>query len=183
MRYFTGFLIAIGLIVLVFVIILKGDGNSTRKQQIDLNSYANSEAMVQVTIDGPITADQTHQVVQISVGRSEGRIDILQGYEGSVKTTQTYQNNQNSYAVLLHALTLTGFTKGASDAKQNDERGYCPTGERYIFELLQGGDTIQRYWATSCGGQGTYRGSVGQTVDLFRKQIPDYGKLTANIIF
>lgn len=181
MRYFTGFLIAIGLIVLIFVIILKG-GSGTKQQQIDLNSYANSEAQVQLTIDGPITADQTHQEIQITVGRSQSQFELLSGYQNSVQATKSYQNNQDAYTVFLHALNLVGFTKGNSDPKSSDERGYCPNGERYIFELTQGSDQIQRYWSTSCG-QGTYHGNTAQTLALFQKQIPDYDVLTSSISF
>ena len=182
MRYFTGFLIAIGLIVLIFVIIFKGGGNKTQQQQIDLNSYANSEAIVQLTIDGPETADQTHQAVRISIGRSESRFELLKGYQGDVVKTKSYQNNQESYSVFLRALNLAGFTRGSSNPKTGDERGYCPNGERYIYELNDASDQIERYWSTSCG-QGTYRGSSTQTLLLFQKQIPDYDDLTSDVPF
>ena len=181
MRYFTGFLVSVGLIILILVIILKSGGSSNHPQPINLNSYANSDATVQLTIDGPINADQIHQSIQISIGRSESRSQLFQGYQGNIKTTNIYQNNQDAYTVFLHALNLVGFTKGNNDPKLSDERGYCPAGERYVFELTESGD-IERYWATSCGSQGTYGGSVIKTLDLFKKQIPDYNSIANNFV-
>ena len=183
MRYFMGFLIAIGLIVLIFVIILKGGSHNSGQPQIDLNSYATTSATAQLTLDGPITSDKTHQSYQISVGRDQVTFQLMQGYEGKVVSSKTYDSNANAFGVFLRALSLAGFTKGNNDPKLTDERGYCATGDRYIFELTQGADTIERYWATSCGSQGTYKGNVLQTLSLFQKQVPDYNNLTGNFIF
>jgi hypothetical protein len=182
MRYFTGFLIAIGLIVLIFVIILKGGGSKTPQQQVDLNSYANSEAIVQLTISGPVSADQTHFAEQISVGRSQSTFNLIQGYQGNIKNSKSYQNNQDAFTVFLRALSLIGFTKGNSDPKLSNSNGYCPDGEVYTFQLLEGSDTIQNYWSSSCGG-GTYQGNTTETLTLFERQIPDYDNLTADVAF
>src|SRR6266446_1088884 len=114
MRYFTGFLIFIGLIVLVFVNILKSGGSSTPPKQINLNSYANSAAIAQLTIDGPINANQTHQEEQISVGQTQTTFSILQGYQGRELTNKTFDNNQAAFSAFLQALAVAGFTKGSS---------------------------------------------------------------------
>jgi hypothetical protein len=181
MRFFTAFLIAIGLLVLIFVIIFKSIGSGPKQQQIDLNSYANTSAVAQLTIDGPINADQTHRQVQITVGNTNTQFQILQGYQGHVLTSKTFNNNEPAFAVFLHALNIVGFTKGNPDPKFSDERGYCAIGDRYVFELAQGNDTIERYWATSCGGQGTYQGNPQATLDLFQKQVPNYDELTGDL--
>lgn len=183
MRYFTAFLVAIGLIVLVLVIIIKSLTGPPSKPPIDLNSYANTSATAQLTIDGPINADQTHQQVQIMVGNTGNQFQILQGYQVTVTTNKSFESNETAYAVFLHALNLAGFTEGNPDPKLSDERGYCPDGDRYIFELTEGADTIERFWATSCGGQGTYGGNTALTLDLFEKQVPNYDDLVGNVIF
>jgi hypothetical protein len=183
MRYFTGFLIAIGLIVLLFVVILKSGGSSTPPaKQINLNSYASGAAIVQLTIDGPINANQTHQQVQVSVGQTETTFLIMQGYQGTVQKSQTFTNNQDSYSALLQALMVAGFTKGTS-TKIADKQGYCPEGERYTFELMESGSDIENYWATSCGGTSTYKGDVVQTLALFQAQVPNYDTLTSGLQF
>jgi hypothetical protein len=182
MRYFTIFLVAIGLLVLVLVIIVKSLSGPPGKPPINLNSYASTLATAQLTIDGPVNADQTHQQVQITVGNTGNQFEILQGYQGTVQTNKTFESNTNAFSAFLQALQLADFTKG-SNTQVPDEQGYCPDGDRYIFELSEGADTVERYWATSCGGQGTYGGDVEQTLDLFEKQVPDYDELVSNVIF
>jgi hypothetical protein len=76
------------------------------------------------------------------------------------------------------SLSHAGFTKGNADKALSDERGYCPLGSRYIFELIdENGKTIERYWATSCGKPKTYQGNVSLTRSLFQAQVPDYSRL------
>jgi hypothetical protein len=180
MRYFTGFLIAIGLIILIFVIILKGGGS--KAPSLNLNSYANSDATIQLTIDGPITADQTHQQIQIAISPTDSGIEMLQGYQGSVTNSKTYLNNQNAYSVFIHALANTGFTKGVSSTNLDSEVGACSSGERYIFTLTEGGSTVAEYWSTSCGG-GTFGGNINVAMNLFEQQIPDFSTITQNFIY
>jgi hypothetical protein len=182
MRFFTGFLIAIGLIVLLFVIILK-HGNGPKLQTFNLDSYANSGAVSQLTITGPITADKTHQSVQVTVGATQTTFQILQGYQGRVQTSRTFENNQTSYSYFLQALTVAGFARG-SKLQIPNKYGYCASGETYTFELLENSSAILNNWATSCGtGIGTFRGSTSQTVALFQAQVPDYQTLTSNLSF
>lgn len=181
MRYFTVFLVGLGLVVLVFVILIKMLTGGKPKQQIDLNSYATTDAVVRMTIDGPVNADSLHRQIQISIDNSQAEIQIMNGYQGDVKLDKTFDNNQPAFEAFLHAINLAGYTKGNPDPKLSDERGYCPQGSRYVFELLQGGDTIQRYWSTACGGQGTYGGKTTLTRELFQAQIPDFDKFTGNI--
>jgi hypothetical protein len=133
-----------------------------------------------LTIDGPINSDKEHRQVQISVGGSDTEFRIMQGYEGHVLTTKTWQSNDAAFAVFLHALTLDGYTQGDADPKKSDERGYCQDGDRYIFEFNQGGDHMIRWWATTCN-EGNYKGSRDKTIDLFQKQVPGYDELIANV--
>lgn len=181
MRYFTGLLIAIGLIILIFVIILKG-GGGVKPQSVNLNSYANSDSSIQLTIDGPINANQTHQQVQVDISPTNTGIEMLQGYQGMVTASKTYLNNQTAYNVFLHALSLAGFTKGTSSTNLDSETAACSTGERYILTLTNSGNTVAEYWSTSCGG-GTYGGDINGTLALFEEQIPDFDTITENFIY
>lgn len=183
-KYIIGILAGLGLFILVIVVLVKvltGGSSTSKSQALDLNSFSNTDTTVQMTIDGPITANQTHQALRITVGQSQGEIQIIHGYEGRVVQTKSYDNNSASYNAFLHALTLSGYALGSSDPKLKDQNGYCPDGDRYIFTVNRDGKELQHYWATSCGHQGNYKGSVGQTLDLFQKQIPDYDNLTTNV--
>lgn len=186
MRYFLGFLIIIGLIVLVFVLVLKafsGGGSKGGPAPKPLINYANTATTMQLTIDGPENANQTHEAIQINVGETQAQLNVLQGYEGNVTNTQSFPNNQSAYAVFLRALDMAGYTKGNSNAS-SDYRGYCPFGQRYIYKIIDAtGKTTQQYWSTSCGGQGTFKGSVGTVNKLFKLQIPTYGTLTQKVNF
>lgn len=179
MRYIIGFLISIGLIILLFVMIFRGgdeptDPNATRK----LVDYANTTTVVRLVDDYPVTADQTHRQVVITVGRDSAVFTSERGYEGDVIRTQTYANNPASYANFLRALQVSGFIKGDNNPELRDERGYCPTGHRYIYEIKDGSRSISRFWSTSCGNIGSFKGKADTIRILFHKQIPDYNQFT-----
>jgi hypothetical protein len=181
MKYFFGFLASIGLVVLVVVLLIRGltGGNGTPKTQVKLADYANTNAQVSMTIDGKINSNETHRAAEITVSRSEVRMEVFKGYQRELLASKTYQNNDEAYANFLRALQLAGFTKGKADvtAEQGDPRGVCPDGQRYVLKLSSGPSDVLRYWATSCGGQGTFKGSLSHVRQLFTAQVPDYSKL------
>jgi hypothetical protein len=183
MRYFLGFLVAIGLVILVFILVLRGfsGGSKPKTKTIDLADYASTNVTMQYTLDGPVTADELHQGIRIIIGQSENRIEIYQGYQNNVIKSKTYASNSSSYTQFLRAIQLLGYNTGTKDPNKTDERGFCPDGDRYIFEILDGSSDIQRYWATSCGSQGNYRGNVSRVRALFRQQIPDYNDFTREL--
>ncbi len=180
MRYFLAFIALLGLIFLLAYLLFHGGGQKP-KNLMPFTSYAATNAQAQLTIDGPINADQDHRQIKITVNRDDVTFQLIQGYQGNAINTQTFANNQNAYTNFLFALLHAGFTKGNSDPKLSDERGYCPTGDRYIFQFTQNGNNLERYWATNCGGTKTYGGNTSLTINLFEVQVPDYGKLTQNV--
>lgn len=185
MRYFFGFLISIGLVILVFILVLRGfGGKSPQDNKNPLTDYANSDTLVQMTVDGPIVGDQQHQAYRITIGRSESRIETLQGYQYDAIDTKTYDNNQEGFANFLRALDLAGYTKGIAnaDSQSQDERGVCANGDRYIFEIINGTSQIQRFWSTSCG-KGTFKGKSDAVKHLFDRQVPlqDFTQLTTKL--
>ena len=185
MRYIVGFLIALGLIVLVFILILKTFNSSSNvKPPTPLISYAGTNVEAELTIAGPITADQTHQALQIIVSQNLNTINIIHGYQGTVTQTQTFPNNQAAYAVFLRAIDIAGFSQGGQpNATANDQRGYCPEGNSYVYQIKNGSRDIEHYWSTSCGNLGTFKGNVSVVNTLFEQQIPNLNILTANLNF
>lgn len=181
MKYFLGFLASIALVILVVVLVIRGitGGRSENENQINLVDYANTNAMVSIYVDGVINANQVHNAYAITVGRSEARMEVYQGYEKQVIQAKNYANNNDAYASFLRALQFAGFTKGQVpvDSEKNDPRGTCANGRRYILTISNGTSEIQRFWTTSCGGQGSFKGNAGQILVLFQRQIPDYSKL------
>jgi hypothetical protein len=179
MRFITLFLIAIGMLILVIVLIFKGFSGGPKAPEVNLNSYANTSAVTQLLIDGPINADQTHQQVQISVGNQVNTFEVMSGYQGSVTATKSFASNPQSYSAFLQALQLAGFTKSNTTAVA-DMQGYCSTGQRYSFTLANGSNNVVRSWSSSCG-VGTYKGNLARTLTLFEAQIPNYDQLTQNL--
>ncbi len=175
MRYFFGFLASVALIIFVFILVLRGfsGNNAPQPNRTPLTDYASTNTQVAMTIDGPVVAEPEHDAYRITVGRSETRLEALKGYEYQVAATKTYGNNQEAFYTFLRALDLAGFSKGKDASGQaKDERGVCAAGRRFVFEIVSGTSSIQRYWTTSCGDQGTFKGNTAITKQLFDRQIP-----------
>lgn len=178
MRYLIGFLGIIAILILIIVLIVRGGGSGTAPGEIDLADYLTSTSQVRYTIDERVQADQTHEVTRISVNQNEATLDIMQGYEGHIVKSKTYLNNSPAYAAFLMALKRSGYTEGNHNKDVQDERGFCPLGKRYVYELFDDGKQVQRLWNTSCGDAGTFRGKSSTIQKLFELQIPDYDDLT-----
>ncbi|HEX8763254.1 MAG TPA: hypothetical protein VF733_05895 [Candidatus Saccharimonadales bacterium] len=183
MKYFLGFLVSIGLIILVFILILRGfSGKKTDEIPKPLVDYANTSTLVRMTVDGSIISDQEHRSYRITVGKDATEIETLQGYQNLPLESKTFDNNQEGYANFLRAIDLAGFAKGNSKSQNKDERGVCPNGSRVIFEILDNASRKQRFWTTTCGG-GTFKGNAPSVRQLFNRQVPnaDFSKLTGRL--
>ena len=182
-RYFLAFLATFGLILLLLVLLFHGGSKPKTPTGRTLSSYASTDAVVRMTIDGPINADQNHQAVRVTVGRDDVTFEQIQGYQGNVVNEQTFSNNEPAYENFLLALAHAGYTQGNKSSALKDERGYCPLGDRYVFELTQEDQEIERYWATGCGSPKTYLGVLSLTIQLFENQVPGYTDLTQHVAF
>lgn len=181
------FLLGIGLvIVLLFVVIALimrsgNNGDKVPETKRELTSYVDdSNFSVTMTTIGPITDAASHTESQIIITNQSAVAEISQGYDGNVINSSNFPLTTNGFSEFLSALDKAGFTKGDTAEDLKDDKGYCPTGLRYIFEAHEGSDTIQRFWATSCKGPKSYKGNLGMTLELFQVQIPNYSDLIAD---
>jgi hypothetical protein len=185
MKYFFGFLVSIGLVVIVVILVIKGfsGGGSSKQQQSPLSDYAGTSSVMQLTVSGPIVGDQQFQSYRILVGREQTTIETRLGYEGNVVDQRSYDNNQESYTNFLRALDAAGFTKGDKKSPNKDERGMCANGDRYVLQIKTGSSDVQRFWSTTCRGQGNFKGNSQEVRKLFNAQIPqiDFSKLTNSL--
>ncbi|SRR6266540_2280423 len=180
MRYFIGFLVSIGLIVLVFILIMRGFSSGPKPAiQAPLSDYSNTSSVVKLSVSGPIVGDQQFQSYQITVGRDQTTIETRKGYQGTTIDQRSYSNNQESYYNFLRALDFAGFTKGDTKSANKDERGTCSDGDRFVMQIQNGSSDVQRFWSATCRGQGNFKGSTDQVRRLFSNQIPviDFAKL------
>lgn len=180
MRYFLTFLIGVGLVVLLIILLIRAifGGGAPVEEKPELVSYAYTNTVMRLTISGPIVADAEHREIRIDISQYSNDVRTITGYEGRVDYSNTTVSNPNAYASFLRGLDLLGYTRGSDKEETADERGYCPFGRRYVFEIIDGADTIQRYWATSCGDTINFKGDYGQIVRLFQAQIPEYNEKT-----
>lgn len=184
MKYFFGFAAVIVLVILTFVLIWRGfsGGGDAPAPPPPLHSYTFTTTAMRFTIDGPVDPESEHRALQVTVSRSESRIEILKGYDRVVSKAKSYASNQEAYETFLRALDLLDYTQGNDDPALADDRGYCPSGRRFIYEIVDGTDILQRYWSTSCSRkQGTFLGSASEVQKLFKTQIPDYDEFTRGL--
>ena len=183
MRYLFGFLVAIGLIIMIIVLIFSGGGSkpqtATGTGKQPLYSYANTDAEVSLTIEGPINASEEHEAIRIIVNQDQVTYQQLSGYDGSVIKQQAYGNDEASYSSFLKALNYAGFTLRDSTSSLSDEKGRCATGQRYVFRMDEDDRTLLRSWATNCGGTKTFLGNTQLAISLFQSQVPNYSDLSS----
>lgn len=184
MRYLLGIVGAFILIILAIVLIFRIGGNNQAEKgtpQTVLTEYVNSDAVTRLTIDGKVVGKEKHYAVRVTVGRNNRTIEILNGYDGQVVQSREYDNDIAAYNVFLHALENAGFAN-EKEAKEEDETGVCPTGNRYIYELTENGNDEVRLWSTSCSRkEGNFAGKASLVRRLFQAQIPDYQEVTRNV--
>lgn len=180
-RYFLGFIIAIGLIIALIILLFNTGSSSKAPATRSLSSFSDTNAVTSMTIDGPINAPQNHNSIVISIDRTKAVFQQYQGYDGTVINTKTYDNTQNSYNAFLHALGHAGFTQGDASPDKVSSTGQCPLGQVYTFKVVEDGKDVENLWATSCGGAKTYNGNTNMTISLFEAQIPDYNTLISNV--
>lgn len=184
MRYFIGFAVTIFLIIVLIILIFHGGSNKTSgpKTSEPLYGYANTGSQVQMKIDGPINADLDHVEIQITVNANAVTYDQIQGYQGNVVNQEQFVNNENAYDAFLRALTIAGYTEGSTSSTFDQYEGHCSQGSRYIFDLSQGGENLEQFWATSCKNvPQSYYGQLPLTMQLFEAQVPKYSDLTRGL--
>lgn len=134
---------------------------------------------VQMTVRGPIVADEAFQSYQVEISNSERSITAYKGYLESRTNGTTLSNNTRAYEQFVHALDKANIMKGEEpeDDEANDLRGICASGYVYEFAVLSSGNPVKMLWTSTCGGsKGTLDASKEQLSSLFLDQIPESNK-------
>jgi len=179
----VGFIVFIVIMINLFTGGAKKTPVTTKPAIQPLASYAETNATVSLITDGIINGDELHRSIRITVSANQREVDVLQGYNPRVITSKTFVNNQEAFTVFLKAIANAGFvTKQKNPKAPADERGLCPLGFRYIYELNNDGDDLSRLWSSSCGtAVGTSAGNASTLLTLFQYQIPNYSTITAQV--
>ena len=183
------YLIALGVVFLLVItlVVFVFNGDDKKKPAgptlLPLNEYAfDNTSAVTYTQRGRINGDDVHRNIVIKVTSDERKIDIIQGYQGNVISTQSYSNNQDAYEQFLYALKQAGFLTKKKEIKVDNPNGRCSTGILYFYTLSQDFDELSNLWSGNCSKEiGTFGGNSALINTLFQAQITDYGKITSGV--
>lgn len=173
-------LVGIGIIVMIVAVIMlifSPEPETTQQAgpaQTSLTDYVDTAARTVYEVEGELNAEEDRRTIRISVDRSLRRIEVLNGYNQTVSKSQEFPNTQSAYDEFLHGLQNAGFDR-EKETEVTDEKGVCPLGKRYIYQVQEFGDNLIRLWSTSCNKtDGTFAGNANLVRRLFEKQIPEY---------
>jgi hypothetical protein len=142
-----------------------------------------ADRSVRMTIRGPIVADENFHSYTITVSPSSRNMTTYTGYLSQQIENEPLSNNTAAYGQLVYALDKANLMEGTPlSGDANDERGVCATGTIYEFEVLQGDNSVQKLWTSTCAGSpGSLKANLNQVTRLFQLQIPDFSKLLQKI--
>ncbi len=187
MRYGIAVII-IALFAVLGVVLLVNRNNTTPNGTPTTNTVTLSDsnsspsASISWTQQGRIVGNNQFSSIRVTVTPSYRRLEILNGYENQVLRSSEYQNNQDAYNTFSRALDLLKF--GRSRTVSNDNvQGVCPFGNRFLYNFNANSQQLVNTWSDTCStSDGTYAGSnAASTSQLFRNQIPDYGRQTSGV--
>ena len=136
---------------------------------------------VEMTIRGPIVADENFQTIQFEISSSKRQIARYSGYSLTEIDSSTSDNTFRAYDEFIHALNHAGFTKGTASSNPIDTRGLCATGKLYEFRVKQSDETIQEFWTSSCKNvKGTSTADLKSIYHLFSVQLPESSTILTN---
>lgn len=183
MKYVLGVLGVILVSILAIVLITSGGGGDQGPAvaPLDVSEEAREGVSAVYTVQGRLVGQNQRRAIRIIVNQDERRVEVLAGYEEAVERSNTFPNTHAAFESFLVALDQAGFDNKQATSIE-DERGACPLGYRYIYELREYSQELLRSWNTSCSSnQGTFDGSTSTIRRLFRAQIPDYNSLVSDV--
>jgi hypothetical protein len=170
------------ILVLVFFFGLGGNNPTSPAKRINLQDYADSNAVVSFTTDGIINGDDIHRAIRINISSTNRELVIYQGYQSNVLSTTSFSNNSSAYKQFLAALQTAGWLTQVKRPATTDINGKCPLGNRYIYNNQNIDSAPDNLWTTTCSGiKGTFAGNISLVNQLFRNQITGYSNLVSGV--
>jgi hypothetical protein len=174
MKFIFGVLGVILVVIFAIVLIARGGGGGNKPKPLSVSDQNREGTSAQITTQGKLVGEEERRAIRIVVTQNERRLEILNGYEEAVDRTQVYPNTPSAYENFLIAIDKAGIEK-KRETKQTDERGACPMGNTYIYQVRDFSQDLVRAWGASCGTKvGTFAGKGDVIRKLFQEQIPDY---------
>lgn len=187
-RLFPLFIILIVIALVIAAIVSIGravfnsgeDTNSENAALVDAGRASllktDQSRSVQMTVRGPIVADEAFTSYRIEISPSSRDLDVYKGYLEDRTTGKSLSNNTRAYEQFVFALDKANIMKGENSTDNeasNDLRGICASGYVYEFAVLEARSEVKRLWTSTCGGsKGTLDASKEQLSELFIAQVP-----------
>jgi len=129
------------------------------------------KTVARLSVRGPITAEEEHYSIVISVGPTSRSLVIFRGYNGETMENVTLGNSEKSFKDFVAALNRASFMKESNNTDGN--QGICAVGQLLQFEMLNNDKSAEKLWSTSCPNlTGNFGGLQSNVIDLFLGQIP-----------
>ena len=142
-----------------------------------------SDARAVWTQQGRVLGADRRRELRITVTPTERRAEIISGYQNKVEKELVLPNDSAAYETFMIALENAKFGQERS-VKQVDERGVCPNGLTYIYEIHADNEQKSRLWSDNClATDGTFAGKAQVVRLLFQNQITDFQKFKYNTNF
>lgn len=188
MKYILGVLAVVAIAIIAIILLVRSPSSTNNGQKpgakkiVKITDFANSNvSQVEWKIQGRLVGEDQRRAVRVTISQDRRLIEILDGYDETVERAQTYPNTNSAYDAFLHALELAGFGRDRKVAI-TDERGVCPLGNTFIYDLYDGNDHPVHLWSVSCSTAfGNFAGNATLIRQLFQNQISDYNTQTKNV--
>lgn len=177
--------VAIAALVSLGRTLFSGGDATQQKPKVNVGRQAltNTQAdrSVRMTVRGQIVADEDFRSYSITITPETRAMTVYKGYLKDQIDDEQLSNNVEAYSQFVYALSRAKLMDGTPlSGNANDTRGVCAVGTLYEFEVLQGTNTVQKLWTSSCSGsQGSLDANLSQVTRLFQRQIPDFSTLQA----
>lgn len=182
MKYVLGVLGVIFVVILVVALITRGGGsNRPIPKKLVVAEEAREGVSAVFTTQGRVVGEDQRRAVRIIINQNERRLEVLTGYGEAVEKAHSFSNTHAAFETFLVSLDYAGFDN-AQQPLAEDERGVCPLGRRYIYELREHSQNLLELWGTSCSSkQGSFAGNTTTVQKLFEQQIPEYRNLIRGV--
>lgn len=142
-----------------------------------------ADRSVRMVARGPIVAEENFHSYSMTIAPDSRNMTTYVGYIGQTVNSEQLGNNVQAYTQFVNALSRANLMEGTPlTGEANDINGICATGYVYEFEVMQGENSVQKLWTSTCRGSlGSLKANLQQILNLFRTQIPSYSKLVDEI--
>lgn len=173
------------LVSLARVVFFSGSAPSTSDTDVSRDALLSTDAdrRVEMTVRGPIVADERFSSYRISISPSNRTITTYRGYLDRVVDRIELGNNVAAYEEFVYALDKANLSDGDEFGDERDDvRGICATGEVTQYAILDAGESVKTLWTSTCNGSpGTLDGNSALLKNLFIRQIPDANRVIQDV--